>query len=109
MDYRAEGKQEKVTVYIILAFFMWSASFHAIGGPINDIYWSIVENFGGHTIYFIGTIISASIAVVIISAVCYLIKDIIFAVSFIDCRKKVNSWPKIMLFFAAMVVLLSFD
>ena len=48
---RKESKK-KVTVYIILAFFMWSASFHAIGGPINDIYWSIVENFGGHTIYF---------------------------------------------------------
>ena len=103
---RKESKK-KVTVYIILAFFMWSASFHAIGGPINDIYWSIVENFGGHTIYFIGTIISASIAVVIISAVCYFDKRYNLCRIFYRLPEKVNSWPKIMLFFAAMVVLLS--
>ena len=103
---RKESKK-KVTVYIILAYFMWSASFHAIGGPINDIYWSILEKFEDHTMYFIGTIISASIAVVIISAVCYFDKRYNLCRIFYRLPEKVNTWPKIMLFFAAMVVLLS--
>ena len=67
----------------------------------------LLRILGGHTIYFIGTIISASIAVVIISAVCYFDKRYNLCRIFYRLPEKVNSWPKIMLFFAAMVVLLS--
>ena len=67
---RKESKK-KVTVYIILAYFMWSAGFHAISGPINGIYWRIADNSEGHTMDYIGVIIGVGIALIIIGVVHY--------------------------------------
>jgi len=103
---RKESKK-KVTVYIILAYFMWSASFHAISGPINGIYWRIANNSKGHIMDYIGVIIGAGIALIIIGVVHYFDKRYKLCRIFYRLPEKVNSWLKIVLFFVAMIVLLS--
>ena len=103
---RKESKK-KVTVYIILAYFMWSAGFHAISGPINGIYWRIADNSEGHTMDYIGVIIGVGIALIIIGVVHYFDKRYNLCRIFYRLPEKVNSWLKIVLFFVAMVVLLS--
>ena len=103
---RKESKK-KVTVYIILAYFMWSAGFHAISGPINGIYWRIADNSEGHTMDYIGVIIGAGIALIIIGVVHYFDKRYKLCCILYRLPEKVNSWLKIVLFFVAMIVLLS--
>ena len=103
---RKESKK-KVTVYIFWLSSCGPLAFMLLVVQSKIFIGVVVENFGGHTIYFIGTIISASIAVVIISAVCYFDKRYNLCRIFYRLPEKVNSWPKIMRFFAAMVVLLS--
>ena len=103
---RKESKK-KVTVYIILTYFMWSASFHAISGPINGIYWRIANNSKGHIMDYIGVIIGAGIALIIIGVVHYFDKRYKLCRIFYRLPEKVNSWLKIVLFFVAMIVLLS--
>ena len=103
---RKESKK-KVTVYIILAYFVWSAGFHAISGPINGFYWRIADNSEGHIMDYIGVIIGAGIALIIIGVVHYFDKRYKLCRIFYRLPEKVNSWLKIVLFFVAMVVLLS--
>ena len=86
---------------------MWSASFHAISGPINGIYWRIANNSKGHIMDYIGVIIGAGIALIIIGVVHYFDKRYKLCRIFYRLPEKVNSWLKIVLFFVAMIVLLS--
>ena len=103
---RKESKK-KVTVYIILAYFVWSAGFHAISGPIKGIYWRIADNSEGHIMDYIGVIIGAGIALIIIGVVHYFDKRYKLYRIFYRLPEKVNSWLKTVLFFVAMIVLLS--